>query len=134
MGEISLYMRAVGDYKLGRKALEDAHINDVMCDLAGYHLQQAIEKLLKYQIELQGDEFPFTHKIPQLLDKICTPVPEWIVSNREVLTSYEVLARYSTIKIASVTDLRGWYDLAGEYIDQLAPKSDDDFDCPPLLD
>ena len=121
MGDISLYKRAVGDYKLGRKALEDAYTDDVMCDLSGYLLQQTVEKLLKFQIELQGDDFPFTHKIPQLLDKVKGPVPAWIVDNREKLTSFEALTRYSSVKVASVTDLRIWYDQIEEYIAQLSP-------------
>jgi len=70
MGKISLYDRAVGDYKQGLRALSDAHVDDVMCDMAGYHLQQSVEKLLKYQIELQGENFPFTHDISQLLDVV----------------------------------------------------------------
>ena len=125
MGDISLYKRAVGDYKLGRKALEDASTDDVMCDLAGYLLQQTVEKLLKFQIELQGDEFPFTHKIPQLLDMVKVPVPAWIVDNREKLTSFEALTRYSSVKIASVTDLQIWYDQAEEYMARFNPNIED---------
>jgi len=133
MGSISLYDRAVGDYKQGLHALGDAHIDDVMCDMAGYHLQQAVEKLLKYQIELQGDRFPFTHDISQLLDDVVTDVPDWIVANRETLTKYEAHTRYSSVKVASVTNLREWYIFLGEYIQSLKPENDDEFSCEPKL-
>jgi len=133
MGKISLYDRAVGDFKQGLHALKDAHIDDVMCDMAGYHLQQAVEKLLKHLITLQGDEFPFTHDISLLLDKISSDVPQWIIDNRETLIKYEALTRYSSVKVASVTNLQEWYSLLEKYIAELKPIGEDNCTYVPKL-
>ena len=133
MGKISLYDRAVGDYKQGLHALSNASVDDVMCDLAGYHLQQSVEKLLKYQIELQGEQFPYTHSISMLLDEVKIDVPDWIINNRETFTKYEAMTRYSNTKVASAIDLKGWYQLLGEYIEQLKPQIVENCQCKPQI-
>lgn len=133
MPKISLYDRAVGDYTQGKHALASAHVDDVMCDMAGYHLQQSVEKLLKYQIELQGDQFPYTHNISQLLDKITTPVPDWIIDNREKLTQYESLTRYSSVKVAALIDLKQMFTQLEKYLSQIKPPAEHNPQCTPKL-
>ena len=123
MGKISLYDRAVVDYKQGIRALADAHIDDAMCDMAGYHLQESVEKLLKYQIEQKGEIFPFSHDISLLIDMV-DDVPSWIIDNSQTLTKYEALTRYSSVKVASRTHLNNWYKLLSDYIDNLRPKEE----------
>jgi len=118
MGKISLYDRAIVDYKQGVRALADAHVDDAMCDMAGYHLQQSVEKLLKYQIEQKGEVFPFTHDIALLIDMV-DDVPSWIIDNSQTITKYEALTRYSSVKVASRTYLTNWYKLLHDYIDNL---------------
>jgi len=133
MDKISLYDRAVGDYKLGKRALADAYEDEVLCDLAGYLLQQSIEKLLKFQIELQGDEFDFTHSISKLIDQVKNEVPDWIVTNREKLTSYNTKTRYSSVRIASITDLKEFYCNLESYLEKVKPTIDFNADAEPKL-
>lgn len=45
-------------------------INDELyLDICCYHIQQAIEKVLKCSIEMRGEQYPFTHAIVPLYDK-----------------------------------------------------------------
>lgn len=52
------------DVVMTMKKLND----DLYLDICCYHIQQAIEKLLKCSIELRGEHYPFTHAITPLYD------------------------------------------------------------------
>ena len=128
MGEISLFDRAVGDYKLGKLALENSHIDDTFIDQAGYHLQQSIEKLLKFQISLKGEKFLHTYDIAVLIDLI-DEVPQWVIDSSETISKYGVKTRYSSMRIASEKILQRMYNNLGEYLEQVRPVVDNKFDC-----
>ena len=120
MGEISLYSRAISDYKAGKILINHIEIDDNIVDIVGYHLQQSVEKLLKFQIELNGEDFPFTHEIGVLADLV-EDVPEWIVNYSETLTKYGVRTRYSSLRIASKKLILQLYNYLEEYIEQVKP-------------
>lgn len=50
------------DTVINMRAVNDELYLDICC----YHIQQAIEKVLKCAIELKGVEYPFTHSISSL--------------------------------------------------------------------
>lgn len=77
-----------------RKAREDADAVQKFCadpDLAdavvGFHAQQAAEKALKAVLALFGDDFPWTHDLRHLmerLDGVGTPLPASLYDIREL--------------------------------------------------
>lgn len=76
-----------------RKAREDADAveklapdADIADSVVGFHAQQAVEKALKAVLAVSGDDFPWTHDLRHLMDRletIETPLP---ASLREVRT------------------------------------------------
>jgi len=125
MGDISLYKRAVGDYKIGMMALENYNVDETFLDQAGYHLQQSVEKALKYQIALLGEQYPYEHDIGLLID-MCDDLSvnyhNWIKDSHDVLTRYGTKTRYSSSQIASRTTLVGLYEKQKEYLGENNPK------------
>ena len=68
MGERKTFLdRALGNYKVAELTLQTMSNDDVCLDICAYHLQQTIELVLKYILELNGIEYPKTHKIEQLI-------------------------------------------------------------------
>jgi HEPN domain-containing protein len=132
MGDISLYSRALSDYRAGMILMQNLDADENIIDVAGYHLQQAVEKLLKFQIEMQGNEYPFTHDIAVLIDLVDN-VPEWILLHSETLMKYGVKTRYSALRIASKKIVIYLYGLLGEYIKSIKPAEHDDMDCKVLI-
>ena len=126
MGEISLYARALSDFKAGKILFAHVNVDDNIVDIIGYHLQQSVEKLLKFQIEIQGGQFPFTHDIAVLADLV-GEVPNWILENIETLTKYGVKTRYSSVRIASIKVLETLYDKLEIYLCELKPEEDASF-------
>ena len=65
----------------------------------GYHLQQAVELNLKYQLEMSGIEYPKTHDIDQLLrigkeNGADLLVTEYIEDHSEMFSLWEARTRY----------------------------------------
>ncbi len=64
----------------------------------GYHLQQAVELALKFQLEMNGIEYPKMHDITQLI-LICKAsetdiyVSEYIDDHSEMFTEWEAKSR-----------------------------------------
>ena len=100
---ISLLRRAKRDIALCHKILDDIE-DDVDIDIAGYHLQQGVEKYIKYKIQLKGVIYPKTHDIYKLLD-LCDAnnidMPHWIDENADTLNSYLSESRYGSSIVAS---------------------------------
>ena len=64
---------------------------------AAYHIQQAIEKLLKAMILLNGEQPAFTHNISKLVahcEKLGVALPEPLDDIAEALTLWKVEIRY----------------------------------------
>lgn len=73
--------------------MDDAYLNYV-----GYHLQQAVEMLIKHCLELNGIKYRKTHDIGQLISLLKNnaedvPVPEYIDDHSEMFTLWESKAR-----------------------------------------
>lgn len=66
-----LYVLARTDLQMAQnnlKLLEDVK-DEVYLNYVTYHVQQAAEKMLKFQIEMQGKQYPHTHRIGVLVDE-----------------------------------------------------------------
>lgn len=67
---------------------------------AAYHLQQAVEKVLKASLECVGVTVPNTHKISKLISMTVNnganlTVTYWIDDHAEMLSEWETETRYN---------------------------------------
>lgn len=98
----------------------DRDDDEIFLDVAAYHLQQAIEKMLKFEINSVGQQFRWTHSILELCnqaDEYSISYPEWVYQNAETLTSYAEKTRYGKDLVGNrrkITELlvltRKWYE------------------------
>jgi len=83
--------------KLIRKNINDE--NEEMLNLVGYHLEQAVELSLKFSLEMNGVEYPNTHRIEDLIriaknNEVDLHINEYIKEHDALLTSWEANTRY----------------------------------------
>ncbi|MEI3376347.1 MAG: HEPN domain-containing protein [Coriobacteriales bacterium] len=78
-----------------------AHVDDdeEQLNVIGYHLQQALELLLKYLLEQNGIEYPKTHDIEQLIylgneAKAELYLTEYLEDHAEMFSQWEAKSRY----------------------------------------
>ena len=67
---------------------------------AAYHLQQAVEKVLKGALECVGVTVPNTHKITKLISMVTNnganlTVTDWVDDHSEMLSEWEAETRYN---------------------------------------
>jgi HEPN domain-containing protein len=104
-----------------RKAREDADAvkkltpeADIADSIVGFHAQQAVEKALKAVLAVSGDDFPWTHDLRYLMDRletIETPLPAalrevhtlgpWAVEFRYGQTINDLLEREQALALAN---------------------------------
>lgn len=88
------------DYKAAKMLMQDADDELLLC-LAGYHLQQAVEHAIKYQLELNGIEYPWKHELDQLISLAKKEnaeifMTDYISDHSEMLSTWEARTRYIT--------------------------------------
>ena len=97
MSSVSDFLILAGrDFKLCEK-VEDDFPDEYAVSAASYHIQQAVEKLLKGLILLHGEEPQFMHNITKLAVKceaLGVQLPECLDDVTEVLTQWEAVNRY----------------------------------------
>jgi len=93
---------------LFRKATEDIRVAELLTDkpefsdeMFGFHLQQAVEKLLKSLLAVHDHAFPFSHNLYDLVDacqerKISLPDD---VDGLCLLTPFATTLRYSSVPV-----------------------------------
>lgn len=94
-----LYLLAKSDYQFAKlnyevlmQTTDQLYINKV-----AYFTQQAVEKLLKFTMEIGGVRYPKTHDISRLVDSCMESriyVPQKIVDMDRELTSWCTATRY----------------------------------------
>lgn len=94
--DILMVKHALQDYKANPK------IKDIK-NMAAYHLQQAVEKLIKYQIYRNAHQVSnrelYTHNIGVLIEyakkeNLRIRVPQYVERNCEIITKWEAGSRY----------------------------------------
>ena len=99
MCDIRLFRSARMDYKTAEMIWDSACHDELILNNAAYHLQQAVEKILKGALECVGITAPNTHKISKLIKMIIDHganliLTDWIDDHAEMLSAWETEARY----------------------------------------
>ena len=100
--------------------------------LAGYHLQQAAEKMIKIQIYDSGVQIDhskmFRHSLDDLIGyasslAILLIVPSWVDEKKYVITSWEAEGRYNLHFVVRMDTLKRCYSELIQWRNQLFPDS-----------
>lgn len=95
---------------------------------AGYHLQQAAEKLIKIQlyncgIQIRNDKI-YKHSISELIEygesigaKLL--IPEYVITNAEIITGWEAEGRYDVHVVVRIDRIKKTYEVINEWFEEL---------------
>ena len=108
--------KSLSDLVLARQAINNYESNKGLKDmknLASYHVQQAIEKMLKYSIynkqSGKSTQELYTHNLEMLIKSECSKygidVPKKIVKNAKEYTRWEAESRYALKYSVRVTSI-----------------------------
>lgn len=106
---------------------QEHRIKDIK-NVAAYHIQQAIEKIIKYQIYKSGKEINnsqmYTHNIERLIVygetlNINLDVPEYVRKNSIKISDWEAGSRYSVAFSIRIDTLMTVYDVVTEWFERL---------------
>lgn len=96
----NLLARARADIEISKILLTDrgnpTH-DEMITDQAAYHAQQAIEKALKFQMEMQGIGYKKVHNLSSLISPLVSagfPIPCELRDKAFLISSWESSSRY----------------------------------------
>lgn len=88
--EETLLDKAVQNITLAKMIYSELIGDEVYLNYIGYLIQQAVELSIKYNLELNGIEYPKTHDISQLIylakEEIDLGISEYIEEHSEMFT------------------------------------------------
>lgn len=92
---------AFADLVAAKQLSDNALSDEIFLNYAGHHLQQAVEKCIKYQLDQLGADFPKTHNISQLIlfakkENLDLIITDYIDEHSEMFTAWEAMSRYIT--------------------------------------
>lgn len=95
----TLFGKAAANFRCADAILTAADGDEEQLNMAGYHIQQALELALKYLLEQDGIEYPKTHDIDQLIrigndGGVDLRLTEYIEDHAEMFSQWEVKSRY----------------------------------------
>lgn len=105
-----LYVLARTDLQMAKnnlKLLEDIQ-DEVYLNYIAYHVQQATEKMLKFQLEVEGSKYPHTHKISVLIDACLgleIVIPQLLEDYDVVISEWATGTRYDSSFVTSKRQL-----------------------------
>ena len=99
MCDVRLFRSAKMDYETAMMIWKNPYNDEMILNNAAYHLQQAVEKVLKGALECVGVTVPNTHKISKLVKMISDHganliITDWIDDHSEMLSEWEAQTRY----------------------------------------
>ncbi len=100
MCDIRLFQSAQKDYAAAEMIWQSCQNDEMILNIAAYHLQQSVEKILKGALECVGVTVPYTHKISKLLLMITDnganlTITDWLDDHAEMLSEWETETRYN---------------------------------------
>ncbi|TAM94503.1 MAG: HEPN domain-containing protein [Chitinophagaceae bacterium] len=87
-------------------------INPIILDIACFHCQQAVEKLLKTFLLFNGQELIKTHDLNTLLKKCAGIDVDFLSINIKDLNLYAVMARYPEFIAPELEEAKEYYQIA----------------------
>lgn len=96
--------------------------------MAGFHLQQASEKIIKLQLYASGKKLDlhkvYKHSLNDLLlyakdIDVNVIIPNYVMRNRELITAWEAAGRYDVHKVVKITQLEKCYTEIECWFDEL---------------
>lgn len=94
-----LYLLAKSDFQFGKESYERLKqtTDQLYLNKVAYFMQQAVEKILKFELEIHNIVYPKTHDIARLMDKCLEnniAVPEKLIEMDREITSWCTATRY----------------------------------------
>lgn len=109
--------------------------DDLYLDICCYHIQQAIEKVLKCSIELKGVKYPHTHAITPLYDTYISvgwSELETLELMAGTLTDWEASSRYKDSFYATLRQLEKAIEIYKELESRLVKFLERQTDVKPI--
>ncbi|MXP76058.1 HEPN domain-containing protein [Lachnospiraceae bacterium WCA-9-b2] len=99
MCDVRLFRSAKLDYETAAMIWKHPYHDEMILNNAAYHLQQAVEKILKGALECVGVTVPNTHRISKLVKMVYDnganlTLTDWIDEHSEMLSEWEAQTRY----------------------------------------
>lgn len=88
---------AKSDLKVARMVLDSA-TDELVQNIAAYHVEQAVEKIMKGLLVKNNGLAGISHNITELskdLDELDVSYPEWIHDKDDLITSWATTIRYN---------------------------------------
>jgi len=107
---------------------ESAASDELHLDVAAYHIQQAVEKAVKFDMQMSGIKYNNTHDMDLLWNTAANGgvvLPSWIYDNIDILNSYATKTRYGYDIVSSLRKISQLVEFAQSYISALAPVTED---------
>ena len=115
--------KAETDLKIARDILNEEDASEYEIDAAAYHIQQAVEKSLKYHLANVYSEDETlssfkTHRIGTLIARCFShgmtenDFPEGLLDMADIITEWEAGARYGEETVSDVEDVKKALDMA----------------------
>jgi len=127
--KITLFDRAKADLQSARLILSQSSHDELFIDVAAYHVQQGIEKLVKYTLTINGVKHRQTHDMGILCDQLesagINTFP-WLSENIDTLNSYATKTRYGSDIVATTRKITHLLTLAEEVLPSLQPINVED--------
>jgi HEPN domain-containing protein len=107
MNDKGLFEIAKADARIARLTLDSLQ-DELSINIAAYHTQQAIEKLLKSVLNLSGVTYPATHNLSLLMDLATQKqiaYPDWLDEVSFMLNAWSTQTRYNASFVAARRDV-----------------------------
>ena len=127
--KITLLDRAKADLQNVRLILSHDSSDELFLDIAAYHIQQGVEKLVKFSLSANGVRPKPTHDILVLIEQLemaGVEVLPWLRENADTLNAYATKTRYGSNIVAVKTKITQLLGLAEEFMISLQPAQIED--------
>ena len=128
MKKFDMLQRAYMDIQAAKAISVYPFVDELQYDALAYHVQQSIEKLMKYELESNGIEYPFDHRVNilyELMEDNNLSPPKWIWDNRVVLNEYATKTRYGEDLVATKKEVMQLLEYAAKYYNSVQKKQEE---------
>ncbi|MCL1877309.1 MAG: HEPN domain-containing protein [Defluviitaleaceae bacterium] len=103
--KVTLLDRARADLITAKQMLKNID-DDVFIDIAAYHAQQCVEKIVKFLIGIEGKTYIADHRLSVILEDLADAEAKQLVESLEIsIDSWATTARYKTTIAASAKEV-----------------------------